>query len=94
MDQLLQHIYSQSVTSPLLDKKRSFVIEENLASGLLFASIFKKKPANYALIASSQYAAQRLYEFLLNFLDEGEVTFFPSDELLRAEALSSSRELP
>ena len=93
MDQLLQHIYSQSVTSPLLDKKGSFVIEENLASGLLFASIFKKKPANYALIASNQYAAQRLYEFLLNFLDEGEVTFFPSDELLRAEALSSSREL-
>lgn len=93
MDELLNKIYSLPVTSPLLNKKGSFVIEENLASGLLFASIFKKDPKNYALVASNQYAAQRLYEFLLNFLDEESVVFFPSDELLRAEALASSREL-
>lgn len=93
MDELLKRIYSLPVTSPLLAKKGAFVVEENLASGLLFASIFKKNPKNYALIASNQYSAQRLYEFLLNFLEENEVSFFPSDELLRAEALSSSREL-
>lgn len=93
MDDLLKKIYSSPVTSPLLNKKGSFVIEESLGSGLLFASIFQKEPKNYALIASNQYAAQRLYEFLLNFLKEEEVVFFPSDELLRAEALASSREL-
>ena len=93
MDELLKRIYSLPITSPLLEKKGAFVVEENLASGLLFASIFKKNPKNYALIASNQYSAQRLYEFLLNFLEENEVSFFPSDELLRAEALSSSREL-
>lgn len=93
MDDLLKQIKSLSLTSPLLEKKGPFVIEENLATGLLFAEIFKEKPANYALVASNQYSAQRLYEFLLNFLDESEVVFFPSDELLRAEALASSREL-
>lgn len=93
MDELLRKIYSLPVTSPLLEKKGLFVIEENLATGLLFASIFQKKPQNLAIVSSNQYAAQRLYEFLLNFVDESSVVFFPSDELLRAEALTSSREL-
>ena len=92
-DQLLKKIFESDVTSPLLRKKGSFVVDDTLGAGLLFASIFKEKPANYALISSNQYAAQKLYEFLLNFLKEDEVVFFPSDELLRAEALSSSREL-
>ena len=93
MDELLRKVLNQPVTSPLLERKGSFVIEENLATGLLFAAIFKKRPQNLALIASNQYSAQRLYEFLLNFLEEEQVVFFPSDELLRAEALVSSREL-
>lgn len=93
MDELLKKIYNLPVTSPLLSKKGSFVIEESLGSGLLFASIFQKTPQNLAIVSSNQYSAQRLYEFLLNFLDESSVVFFPSDELLRAEGLSSSREL-
>ena len=93
MDELLRKILNQPVTSPLLERKGAFVVEENLAAGLVFAAIFKKRPANYAVISSNQYSAQRFYEFLLNFLDESEVVFFPSDELLRAEALASSREL-
>ncbi len=92
-DQLLDRIYESDLTSPLLRKKGSFVVNDTLGVGLLFASIYKKKPGNYALISANQYSAQKLYEFLLNFLNEDEVIFFPSDELLRAEALSSSREL-
>lgn len=68
-------------------------MEEELGTGLLFASIFQKKKDNYAIVASNQYSAQRIYEFLLNFLKEEEVVFFPNDELLRAENLASSREL-
>ena len=92
-DQLLDKIFESDLTSPLLHKKGSFVIDDTLGVGLLFAAIYKKKPGNYALISANQYSAQKLYEFLLNFLGEDEVIFFPSDELLRAEALSSSREL-
>nr|MCR5490962.1 transcription-repair coupling factor [Bacilli bacterium] len=93
MTNLIEELQNLNVTSPLLSKKGRFVVEETLGVGLLFAAIFKKKPANYALAASNQYAAQRLYEFLLNFLDEEQIVFFPSDELLRAEQLTSSREL-
>lgn len=76
-----------------MEKRGRFVVEEEIGTGLLFASIFKEKPANYVLICPNQYSAQRLYEFLLNFLKEEETVFFPSDELLRAEAMASSREL-
>ncbi|MCR5079561.1 MAG: transcription-repair coupling factor [Bacilli bacterium] len=68
-------------------------MEETLGSGLLLSSIFHKRKRNLAVVATNQYSAQRLYEFLLNFFDEEEVVFFPSDELLRAETLASSREL-
>ena len=90
---LLGRIYESDITSPLLAKRGSFVVSDVLGTGLIFASIFKEKPGNYALICPNQYLAQKLYEFLLNFLNENDVVFFPSDELLRAEALSSSREL-
>ncbi len=93
MKSFLDRVFSLPVTEAVLQGKGPFVIEENLATGVLFAGIFKKKPANYALLCSNQYNAQRLYEFMLNFLDEKDVVFFPSDELLRAEAVASSREL-
>ena len=81
------------MTTPLFESKGSFVINDTLGTALLFASVFRKKPANYALICNNQYSAQKTYEFLLNFIKEEDVAFFPADELLRAETLSSSREL-
>lgn len=93
MANLLEQLQELNATSPLLEKKGRFVVEETLGVGLLFAAAYKKHPASYALAASNQYAAQRLYEFLLNFLSEDQIVFFPSDELLRAEQLTSSREL-
>lgn len=92
-NELLTKIYELSFTSPLLNKKGPFVIDETLGVGLAFAAIFAKKLGNYAIICSNQYNAQKLYEFLLNFAQEDQIVFFPNDELLRAEALSSSREL-
>ena len=93
MEELLKRIADLGITTPLREKKGLFVVDEDLGTGLLFAALFKEKPANCALIASNQYSAQRLYEFLLNFLEEKDVVFFPSDELLRAQSLASSREL-
>ena len=68
-------------------------MEENLGCPLLVASLFAKRKENFAIVSNNQYSAQRTYEFLLNFFSEDEVVFFPSDELLRAESLASSREL-
>jgi transcription-repair coupling factor (superfamily II helicase) len=68
-------------------------VDDTIGTGLLFASLFHEDPENYAIISNNLYSAQKTYEFLLNFLNEDQVVFFPADELLRAESLSSSREL-
>lgn len=92
-DNLLKRLAESNATSPLLEKKGSFVVDDTLGISLLFASIFTQKPNNYTIVANNLYSAQRIYEFLLNFLEEDNVVFFPADELLRAESLASGREL-
>ena len=69
------------------------MLDDTLGVGLLFATLFKQRKRNLTLVANNLYASQKIYEFLLNFFSEDEVIFFPNDELLRAEALSSSKEL-
>ena len=71
----------------------NFVSDDTLGPALAILTLFKEKEDNYVLVSPNQYSCQRLYEFLLNFLGEENVVFFPSDELLRAETLSSSLEL-
>ena len=90
---LFKRLGDNFLPSPLSATKGSFVLDESLGTGLLFANEFKRNPGNYVLVASNLYGAQRLYEFLLNFLPEEDVIFFPADELLRAEMLVSSKEL-
>ncbi|MFA6619533.1 MAG: transcription-repair coupling factor [Bacilli bacterium] len=68
-------------------------MDDTIGTALLFASLYHDEKENYAIVSNNLYSAQRTYEFLLNFLNEDQVVFFPADELLRAESLSSSREL-
>jgi len=92
-DNLLTRLNQANVTTPLREKRGSFVVDDTLGCSLLFASLFSQNPNNFAIVANNLYSAQRIYEFLLNFLNEDQVVFFPSDELLRAESLASGREL-
>ncbi len=79
--------------TPLHSEKGPFVVNDTTGIGLMIAGLFHEKKNNYAIVANNLYSAQRIYEFLLNFFPEEEVVFFPVDELLRAEAISSSRDL-
>ena len=92
MSDVLTAIKTLFPTSPLLSEKGDFVVDETLGVGLLFAADFSRNKQKRAIIASNLYGAQRLYEFLANFLDEDDLIFFPGDELLRAETLVSSKE--
>ena len=67
-------------------------IDSNLGAPLLIASLYKKKKGNYVILCDNLYSAERVYEFLLSFFSEKEIIFFPNDELLRAETISSSKE--
>ena len=68
-------------------------MDDTIGAALLIASLYKEKKGNYSIVAKNLYSAQKIYEFLLNFFPEEKLIFFPADELLRAEALSSSKEL-
>ncbi len=93
MTDLYSLLNNLNYTSLLKRKKGSFVIDDTIGVGLVFASLYHKKKGSYAIVSNNFYTAQRVYEFLLNFLPENDLVLFPSDELLRAEALSSSKEL-
>ena len=79
--------------TPSLKRKGAFVVEDTLGISLVTSAIYGRKKRNLAVVANDLYSAQKIYEFLLNFFKEEDVVFFPNDELLRAEALSSSKEL-
>ncbi|MCQ2911928.1 MAG: transcription-repair coupling factor [Bacilli bacterium] len=68
-------------------------MDDTVGAALLIASLYKSKKDKYSIVATNLYSAQKIYEFLLNFISEEKLIFFPADELLRAEALSSSKEL-
>lgn len=93
MNDILNLVKQTPAFRSLLERKGFFIVDDTLGPGLLFSALYQERPANYVLLSNNQYSAQRLYEFLLNFLEEEQVMFFPSDELLRAETLSASREL-
>lgn len=92
-ENLFSLIENLPYVSSLDEGKGNLVSDDTLGPALAVLSLFNKKKDNYCLVSPNQYSCQRLYEFLLNFLPEENVVFFPSDELLRAEALSSSLEL-
>ena len=78
----------------IFNSNRRLVLNSPIGTAVLFAFLEKRgNPARRAIIAPNQYQAQKIYEALLSFLPEEKVLFFPSDELLRAEAVSSSKEL-
>ena len=81
------------MTTPLSNRRGHFVVDDTIGAALLIASLYGQKKDNYSIVATNLYSAQKIYEFLLNFLPENKLIFFPADELLRAEALSSSKEL-
>lgn len=68
-------------------------MDDTLGASLCLLTLFQAEEGNYALIANNLYDAEKIYNFLLNFLPEKNVVFFPADELLRAEAIASSQEM-
>lgn len=89
---LFDKLKSNNALPPYLAKAGHFVVDDSIGVSLLTALAFKKKPEPYLLVTSNLYKAQKIYDYLLNFLSKDEVLLFPNDELIRAEALTQSKE--
>ncbi len=80
------------MTSPLTSGEGHFVVDENAGLAPLIAASFAENKGSCAVVATTLYSAERLYTSLLEYLNESDVVYFPADELLRAEAISSGKE--
>lgn len=64
---------------------------ESLALGL--ATSFNLKKENYAVIVPSLFDARTFIDFLSQFVNPEIILDYPTDEVLRIEAISSSKEM-
>ena len=90
---LFDVIKKSSIIPPFLSKKGHFVVDDSIGIALLTASSYLIDKDQYLIITSNLYKAQKIYNFLVSFLSKEEVLLFPSDELVRAETLTQSKEM-
>ena len=92
-DNLFAALKALDLSSVVDNKNKHLVVGSEIGSALFAANYYREKKVSFAVIASNLYSAQNMYEAFLDFVSEDELAFFPADELLRAEVLSSSKEL-
>lgn len=89
---LLDLLKNDFATTSLLARKGHFVVNDTIGISLLFAGIFKQKPGFYTIVCSSLHNAQLVSNNLASLIGEDNVLLFPSDDLLRSELVSASKE--
>ena len=73
-------------------KKGDFVVDGTIGIALLFASLFEKKKGRYVIITTNLYNAQKIADSLSSFISNDNILLYPSDDALRLELLSSSKD--
>lgn len=64
-----------------------------LGASFLTYKLFHESDSNILLLVSNTYELNKLYNFLSSIIDHERIIIIPSDELVRVEYLSSSKEL-
>ena len=90
---LFNKLNSLSSIPPFFAKRGRFVVDDTIGISLLTASSYLRDKGNYLLIVSNLYKAQQVYGLISSFVGVDNVYLFPSDELIRAEAMAQSKEM-
>jgi len=94
MKAILDLIGKKKVVDAFLQGKgKTIICSENEEEALVIASAFARSDKTMVIVKNSLYAAQRLYDRIINLLNSDACLFFPSDESFRIEAIASSKEL-
>ena len=93
ISELLDLLSKNSATTPLLEKSGVFAVDDTIGTALLFAGLYNKQPGNYTIVSANLYVAQKIANILSSLIGEENVLFFPTDEVLRSEVISASKEL-
>ena len=89
---ILSVVEKTDAYTSLLHKKGAFVVDDVVGVSLLFSALFRNKKGRYLIVATNFYNAQKLANSIASFVGDGNVLLFPSDDLLRLELLSKSKE--
>ena len=76
-----------------MTKKGHFVVDDNIGISLLTALSYQADKGQYLLITSNLYKAQKIYQNIASIVGSNNVLLFPTDELIRAQTLTQSKEL-
>ena len=90
---LFKQLKLSNHTPSLLKRKGRFVVDDSIGISLLTAYNYFENKGKYLLITSNLYKAQYLYFLISSFINNKDVLLFPSDELIRAETLSQTKEM-
>lgn len=83
---------NSAVTSLLEMKKGHFRVDDTTGVALMFSALFKQKPDNYLIVSNSLYNAQKISDTIATLIGEDNVLLYPTDDLLRSELISASKE--
>ena len=92
-ENLLKLISESNSATHLISKSGHFCIDDIVGVSLLFAAVYSKKPANYVIISSNLYNAQKISSLIGSLIGSDNVLLYPGDDVLRCELLTSSKEL-
>ena len=84
---------SDAVQSLFQQKEGHFIVEDVLSLSFTIAACFRENPRKIAVIAPNLYQAQEIYEQISSLIGEENVLFYPLDEVIRIDRLSSSKEM-
>ena len=75
------------------EKTTSFVVDPLIGTLLLTCKKYNESDENLILYASNSFEANNLYNNIVEIFDKEKVVLFPTDDLIRVEYISESKEI-
>ena len=74
-------------------KSGSLVVDDLVGVSLFVASSIEQKSNRFLLVTPNLYKAQKIFAMISSLRPDKKILLFPSDELIRAESISNSKEM-
>lgn len=98
-----ENIHKMKILNYLMDEKAvkalneppkgHFVVDDSLSLAFALSASFKKHRRRIMVVTPNLYQAQKVYEQVIALIGEEDVLFYPFDEVIRVDSISSSKEM-
>ena len=84
---------SKAVKSLSSNTEDIFVVDDSLQLAFAVSSSFLSNPRKILIVTPNLYTAQNVYEQMSSLVGEDNLLFYPFDEVIRIDKVSSSKEM-